>query len=197
MKRFYSIFPIYKIFIIYVSILTLNCGLALGYQAEEEAAKVSQENDNSSVLAALGLSSGGAGGSTSTILGFNPSTLSFSAASGKGLYSIVLASWPGGASGTTVVGLNLGMQAQAAPPGGGSGDFTFEIQWTGNPSCLAPSQTFTVASDDLFPLTLGGGGISFSCSLKTSGLFKHVIITSNGDGLPVGTDIGDLQVNVQ
>ncbi|PJZ48993.1 hypothetical protein [Leptospira saintgironsiae] len=195
MKRFYSMFPIYKIFIIYVSILTLNCGLALGYQSEQEAKAASNQNsDDSILLAALGISPG-VGGGTSAILGFNPSSLSFSAASGKGLYSIVLASWPGGASGTAVVGLNLGIQA--APPGGGSGDFTFEIQWTGNPSCLAPSQTFTVASDDLFPLTLGGGGISFSCSVKTSGLFKHVIITSNGDGLPVGTDIGDLPVNVQ
>ncbi|PKA16563.1 hypothetical protein [Leptospira haakeii] len=181
---------VYKFIILFSFVFIFNCGLALEYQSEQAAKSASGDDNSNAILAALGLSEGGGSGS-SGILGFNPNTLSFSAASGKGLYTITLASWPGG--GTAVVGLNLGAQAA---PGGTSGDFTFGIQWTGSSSCLAPSQTYMVASDDIFPLTLGGGGISFSCGIVTSGLFKHVIISSNGTALPVGTDIGDLQVNV-
>ncbi|TGL64648.1 hypothetical protein [Leptospira sarikeiensis] len=193
MKRFDPMFFIYKVFIIFISVLILNCGLALGYQSEQEARAASNQNSNDSILlAALGISPGGAGGGSSlAILGFTPSTLNFSASSGKGLYTIVLASWPGGVGGTVVGGLG----AQAAP--GGESDFTFGIQWTGSSECLAPESTFPVASDDTFPLSIGGGGISFSCSTKTSGLLKHVVISSNGDALPVGTDIGDLQIHVQ
>ncbi|TGM12286.1 hypothetical protein EHQ81_14555 [Leptospira selangorensis] len=175
-KRFLSNSIFYKFIIFLFAILVLDCGLALGYQAEEEAAQASEnKNSNNPILAALGLSSEGGtgGGASSGLLTFNPTSLNFSASQSKDMYALTVPSWPGT----------------------GPGQFDFDVEWTGNGACSAPSQTFSVPDDVTFPLLRAG--ITFSCDVAGTGQLRHVITSSSGTGLPtVGTVIGILQVTV-
>ncbi|MGJ4788967.1 hypothetical protein [Leptospira koniambonensis] len=160
---------LYKFIIFLIAAFALNCGLALGYQAEEEA-KASQENNNNPILAALGLLSGNSGG----LLSFSPSPLAFSASSGKAAYDITVNYWPGS----------------------GTGELRFETVWNGTMSCTAHEGVFAVYDDDIYPLTFAE--VSFSCIFTGTGQILHNVATdTTGPGLPsVGTNVGTLDVTV-
>lgn len=164
---FGSIF--YKFIILLFVMPILNCGLALGYQAEEQAAKASENNNNDSMLAALGLLSGNSGG----LLSFSPSPLTFSASTGKAAYNITVNYWPGS----------------------GTGELRIDPVWNGIMSCTPQEGVFAVFNDDTYPLTFAN--VSFDCFITGIGEVSHIVDTAVGSGLPsVGTNLGNLSVTV-
>ncbi|PKA16564.1 hypothetical protein [Leptospira haakeii] len=175
--RFSSNSILYEFIIFLFVAFALNCGLALGYQAEEEAAQASQENNNSPVLAALGLSSGGGatGGGASSMIGFSPSNISFTAASGKTTYSLTIATWPLA----------------------GSGQIDLVGTWVPKTaSCPAPSpNTVSMVSDSFYPIQQSG--ITFSCSNVGTGTIQYAVSSSFGTGAPAnGTVLGTLNITI-
>lgn len=167
--RFLSNSILYKFIILIFAILALNCGLALGYQAEEEAARASEKNNDSPILAALGLLSGNFSG----LLSFSPSPLTFSASSGKAAYDITVHYWPGS----------------------GSGELRFDLVWNGTMSCVPQEGVFAVYNDDTYPLTFAD--VPFNCSFTGTGQVSHIVDTAIGSGLPsIGTNLGNLSVTV-
>ncbi|MGJ4788966.1 hypothetical protein [Leptospira koniambonensis] len=172
--RFLSNFVLYKFIIFMFAAFTLNCGLALGYQAEEEAAKASQENDNSPVLAALGLSSDGGGGSG--IINFSVSSSQTITTSGSIVYTITVPKWP-----TT-----------------DSGDINLSITWVSEVvACTDPSpNTFTFISDQGYPRI--SSNITFSCGKKGDGKISHIVTSAPASASSlVGTSLGDISVTIK
>ncbi|MEI1278748.1 hypothetical protein V6Z05_10510 [Leptospira venezuelensis] len=160
---------LYKFIIFLFVILVLDCGLALGYQAEEEAAKASQENNNNSMLVTLGLLSGNSGG----FLSFSPSPLAFSASIGKASYDITVHYWPGS----------------------GTGELRLDLVWNGIMECAPQEGVFAVFNDDQYPLTFAD--VPFNCFITGTGEVSHIVNTAIGSGLPsVGTNLGNLSVIV-
>ncbi|PJZ48992.1 hypothetical protein [Leptospira saintgironsiae] len=171
--RFSSNSIFYKFIIFLFVAFVLNCGLALGYQAEEEAAKASQENDNSPILAALGLS---AGGGSSGIVSFSVSSLSFSATGvGSGTYTITVPSWP--VSGST-------------------GQIDLTLTWSGTMACSNPSpSSFSFADDQQYPVT--SSTITFACGKPGSGAIDHTIINApSAASSLIGTSVGSVSITV-
>lgn len=164
---FGSIFYKFIMFLLFVPIL--NCGLALGYQAEEEAARASEDNNNNSMLATLGLLSGNSG----DLLSFSPSPLTFSASTGKAAYDITVHYWPGS----------------------GTGELRLDLVWNGIMSCAPQEGVFAVYDYDQYPLTFAD--VSFNCFITGTGEVSHYVDTAIGSGLPsVGTNLGNLSVTV-
>ncbi|EMJ97432.1 MULTISPECIES: hypothetical protein [unclassified Leptospira] len=160
---------LYKFIILMFVMPILNCGLALGYQAEEQAAKVSENNNNDSMLAALGLLSG----NSSSLLSFSPSPLTFSASTGKSAYDITVNYWPGS----------------------GTGELRIDLVWNGIMSCAPQEGVFAVFNDDTYPLTFAN--VSFDCFITGIGEVSHIVDMAIGSGLPsVGTNLGNLSVTV-
>ncbi|PJZ25409.1 hypothetical protein CH352_14855 [Leptospira hartskeerlii] len=160
---------LYKFIILLFAILVLDCGLALGYQAEEEVAKASQDNNNNSMLVTLGLLTGNSGG----LLSFSPSPLTFSASTGKAAYDITVHYWPGS----------------------GTGELRIDLVWNGIMSCAPQEGVFAVFNDDQYPVTFAD--VSFNCFITGTGEVSHIVDTAIGSGLPsVGTNLGNLSVTV-
>ncbi|TGK42284.1 hypothetical protein [Leptospira andrefontaineae] len=168
-SRYFSNSIFYKFIILFFAILVLNCGLALGYQAEEEAAQTSEKNNNDSLLKALVLLNGNFGG----LLSFSPSPLTFSASTGKSAYDITVNYWPGS----------------------GTGELRFDLVWNGIMSCAPQEGVFAVYHDDTYPLTFAD--VTFDCFITGTGQVSHIVDTAIGSGLPsLGTNLGNLSVTV-
>ncbi|GBF38288.1 hypothetical protein [Leptospira johnsonii] len=168
--RFLSNFVLYKLIILFFAILVLDCGLALGYQAEEAAAQASEKNtNNDSILTALGLLSGKSG----ALLSFSPSPLTFPVSTGKAAYDLTVNYWPGS----------------------GTGELRIDLVWNGIMSCAPQEGVFAVYNDDTYPVTFAD--VSFNCFITGTGQVSHYVDTAIGSGLPsVGTNLGDLSVTV-
>lgn len=148
----------------------LNCGLALGYQSEQEAKAASDNKGSNSVLALLGLI-----GSTSSggLLSFSPSPLVYSVAGGgKASYDITVNYWPGS----------------------GEGELRFKADWSGSMSCTPHEGVFAVSHDDIYPLTFQN--VDFSCGITGTGQISHLVdVGTTGVDLPsVDTNVGALSV---
>ncbi|MEI7013236.1 hypothetical protein [Leptospira licerasiae] len=160
---------LYKFIIFLLFVPILNCGLALGYQAEEEAAKASEDNHDNSMLTALGLLSGKSG----ALLSFSPSPLTFPVSTGKAAYDLTVHYWPGS----------------------GTGELRIDLVWNGIMECAPQEGVFAVYDDDTYPVTFAD--VSFNCFITGIGQVSHIVNTAIGSGLPnVGTNLGDLSVTV-
>ncbi|MGJ4747644.1 hypothetical protein ACQV5M_14890 [Leptospira sp. SA-E8] len=168
--RFLSNSILYKFIIFLFAVQVLNCGLALGYQAEEEAAQASEKNNNDPILAALGLSSGGGNGIISLSVGAQ--TIS---TSGSVVYTITVPKWP-----TT-----------------DPGQIDLSITWSGTMACSNPSPSaFSFANDQTYPIT--SSNITFSCGKAGSGVIKHTVTSApNSASSLIGTVVGSIAVTVQ
>lgn len=177
--RFLSYSILYKFVILLFTVQVLNCGLALGYQAEEEAAQASEKNSNNNpILAALGLSSDGSGpvgGGASSVVSFSPSIISFTAASGKTTYSLTIPTWPLA----------------------GSGQIDLAGVWVPKTaSCADPSpNTVSMVSDSTYPISRSG--ITFSCNNVGTGSIQYIVTSSFGTGAPApDTIMGTLNITI-
>ncbi|TGM95923.1 hypothetical protein [Leptospira dzoumogneensis] len=176
--RFLSDSILYKFIIFLFAALMLDCGLALGYQSEEQA-KVSQENNNNDpILAALGLSEGGGatGGGASGLLSFSVSGSQTITTSGSVSYQITVPKWPTS----------------------DTGQIDLSITWnSGNVFCSNPSpNTFGFAQDQGYPTT--STTITFSCGKQGSGTILHTVTSapSSASSL-IGTSIGNINVTIE
>ncbi len=191
-KHLQSIYAVKIMYILLFLALGVNCGVALGAQAEEEAVKQQQENASSnSVLAALGLSAG-TGTATSSFMGMSTTSLTIKA-NNKSNYTISFPTWPLSGNGFINIGIASSSSLIASSISSSS-----LIAFAGVPSSL-----ITSISPSSFGISEEGGtyipstvpiDINVGATTGTAGIVHTVVSAS--DSSIVGQVLGVVTVTV-